>query len=557
MSTIHPWDRLPSMLLVLDTHGQARQVNRTFTVMTGQTTQEALRGGWRSAFSPASCEALMQRLGDCRDFILQLRMRYGDGRDAWVDCAARWQDDTAEYVCLLHDVSAEKDAELSARSQAELFRLLADNLPVLIAYYEASEFRCVFANRRYAQTFGFDAQSIIGKTSAEVIGAEVAAQIQPKVTLMLQKREPIAYERQITAAGAVRWLDVNMLPHVDADGKAAGAFVLIADITRRRLDEQALRESEDRLSKFMQATAEGILFHKEGVIVDVNPPLAHLLGYTFDELRGKQALAFVAPEHVARAMAVMASNRDTSYESMVVDKNGNHIAVELIVRSMTRNGERTRMVIVRDIRDRHAAQARIQHLAHHDSLTGLPNRPSFMEQLQHLLASSRESDANLALLFIDLDHFKQVNDSLGHETGDRLLQTVASRLKECLRATDLVARFGGDEFVVLLHDMARTEDVERVVRKLLVSLEVTVEGNGHAIAVTPSIGIAMRPAHGNTADELIRRADIAMYRAKAAGRAGSRFFEPAMEAAAEGSVQQAVNPPARGASGDGALPAGS
>ena len=544
------------MLLVLDAHGQARQANRAFVRFSGHSVQEVLRDGWRAAFSPSSAEALVEQLDAGGDFTLQLRMRR-DGRDAWVDCAAAWQADTAEYVCVFHDVSAERDAELSARSQAELFRLLADNLPVLIAYYEASEFRCMFANRRYAQTFGFDAQGIIGKTNAEIIGAEAAAEILPRVTRMLQEREPIAYERQISSpAGAPRWLDVNMLPHIDAEARAAGAFVLITDITRRRLGEQALRESEDRLAKFMQATAEGILFHKEGIVIDVNPPLAHLLGYTLEEVRGRQALDFVAPEHVARAMAVMASNRDTSYESVVVDRNGIHIPVELIVRSMTRNGEHLRMVIVRDIRDRQASQARIAHLAHHDSLTGLPNRPSFMDQLQQLLVSSREADAHLALLFIDLDHFKQVNDTLGHQAGDKLLQTVAARLKESLRTTDLVARFGGDEFVVLLHDMSRTEDVERVVRKLLTLLEVAVEGGPQPISVTPSIGVALRPAHGNTADELIRRADIAMYQAKAAGRAGSRFFEPAMEAAADGSVRHAVNPPAHGASGDGARPAG-
>jgi diguanylate cyclase (GGDEF)-like protein len=201
--------------------------------------------------------------------------------------------------------------------------------------------------------------------------------------------------------------------------------------------------------------------------------------------------------------------------------------VELIVRSMSRNGENLRMVIVRDIRDRRAAQERIQHLAHHDALTGLPNRLTFLERLQHKLASSRRSDAGFALLFIDLDRFKQVNDRLGHQAGDELLQTVACRLKDTLRTSDLVARFGGDEFVVLLHDVATEPDVERVVRKLQSSLSVEVSAPDSTIMVTPSIGVALRPSHGTaTADELIRHADMAMYQAKAAGRGGWRLFGP-------------------------------
>jgi diguanylate cyclase (GGDEF)-like protein len=157
------------------------------------------------------------------------------------------------------------------------------------------------------------------------------------------------------------------------------------------------------------------------------------------------------------------------------------------------------------------AQARIHHLAHHDSLTGLPNRVSFMERLEHQILLAREGESRLALLFIDLDHFKRVNDSLGHLVGDTLLRTVAARITASLRATDIVSRFGGDEFVVLLSGLSGGEqhraDAEEVAQKLLGSIGASVNAEGRPLSVTPSVGIALYPDDGITPDELVKHAD--------------------------------------------------
>ncbi|HNJ84482.1 MAG TPA: EAL domain-containing protein, partial [Piscinibacter sp.] len=414
--------------------------------------------------------------------------------------------------------------------QARLFRLLADNVPVLIAYYRASDFQCQFANKAYAHAFGTDERAVVGKTFAEVIGNDAAAQIEPRVQQVLRHQQAAAYERELVRPdGSSRFIDVNLLPHVGEGGDTVGCFVLISDITRHRVAEHAVRESEERLAKFLHASAEGIVFHKDGVITDANPPLCALIGYTLEELRGRPALDFVAPDQVPRVTGVMQAGQEISYETAVVDKAGRRIAVEFIVRTMLRNGERLRMTIVRDIRDRQAAQARIHHLAHHDALTGLPNRMSFMEQLQQHMVAAEAEGTRLALLFIDLDHFKRVNDSLGHLVGDTLLRTVAARILASLRATDLVARFGGDEFMVLLHGGPSREqqrdDVDEVARKLLAAIEVPVNAEGRPISVTPSIGVAFFPGDAGTPDELIKNADSAMYLAKSKGRANHQFFD--------------------------------
>ncbi len=413
----------------------------------------------------------------------------------------------------------------------ELLRLLAENMPALIAYYEAGSFTCRFANQRYAQTFGWTSESILGRTFSDVIGESAAEQIRPYVDRVLHELQPAAYERVIDTPKGPRHIEVHLLPHV-AGSEAIGCFVLISDITRHRLAEAALRESEERLAKFMHASVEGIIFHKDGVITDANPPALALMGYRLAEVLGRKALDFIAPDHVARAASVMASGQETAYESVVVDKLGRRVPVEFIVRTVHRNGDSTRMTIVRDLRDRHAAQARIHHLAHHDTLTGLPNRGAFMEQLDHQIAGARENGDQLALLFIDLDHFKRVNDSLGHLVGDTLLRTVAARITASLRGTDGVARFGGDEFMVLLPQVAQQADVEEVAGKLLQSICAPLHADGRPISVSASAGIALFPHDGGTPQELIKHADTAMYLAKARGRAHYRFFDRAMASSA-------------------------
>ncbi|CAG1018824.1 putative signaling protein [Burkholderiaceae bacterium] len=538
------WDAMPAMAVRLGAGGDLLQVNRGFAKRMPQAA-EALGTAWLDGLSTPSRSALLQALARRADFGMQVK----SGPDAGARCfdlQARWLEVPGHYLALLHDVSDLKQAEATARARADLLRLLSDNVPALIAYYDATTLRCLFANERYAKTFGWDSSSILGHTVAEVIGADAAGLIEPQVQQVLRQVQSVAYERDIDTPEGRRQLEVHLLPHVGEQGQPVGCFVLISDITKFRRAQDALRESEERLSKFMQASCEGIVFHKDGFITDANPPLLQLVGYTLEEILGRKTLEFIAPDHVAKVASVIASGQETAYESMLLDKHGQRIPVEFIVRTMLRNGERMRMTIVRDLRDRHAAQARIHHLAHHDTLTGLPNRSAFMEYLEHLMIGASEGGSQLALLFIDLDHFKRVNDSLGHLVGDTLLRTVASRITGVLRATDVVARFGGDEFMVLLPNVVQRGHVEEVAQKLLQAIEAPLHAEGRPLSVTPSIGVALFPDDGVTAEKLIKHADTAMYLAKSRGRAQYRFFDHAMASSAyaalvmEGELAQAL-----------------
>ena len=436
----------------------------------------------------------------------------------------------------------------SLRAEVAQFRRVCDAVPVAIAYYERSGNICRYANQGYAEMFGFDQHSILGHTVAEVIGMEAAQAIQPRVDQVLRELRGSRYERQIPLPdGQQRSIEVHLLPHVDTAGQAIGAFVLISDISRHRQSEAALRQSEERLAKFMQASAEGIVFHKGGFITDINPPVSALLGYSPQQMLGRSTLEFIAPDQRERVKEVITAGFEISYDSAVLHADGSVLPVEFIVRTMHYQGETLRMTIVRDIRDRVEAQARIHHLAHHDALTGLPNRGAFIARANTLLAQAEAAGQSLSLLFVDLDHFKRVNDSLGHPAGDALLQTVAERIIGTVREADLVARFGGDEFVLLLAGPSSLQAVAEVAVKLLAAVGAPLRVEGASISVTPSIGVAQFPEHGRSAAELIKHADTAMYHAKAKGRAGFEFFRPAMaqqalaELAMESRLTQALH----------------
>ena len=536
--SLRAWDVLPVPVLLLAPDGRALNANRSFAEATG-IPGLALHGeAWLSLMGPRSRRELLAMLRRRQDFTLSLRLQRPLAAEqpadrpppaAWFSCVARWCPGDGHFLCVLHDLSAVRRAEREARTQAEQFQLLADNVPALIATYDARTRRCQFANKLYASTFGWDTHSIVGRSVEEVVGEAAADEIRPHVETVMQEGRPVSYERRLTGAdGHVRWLEVNLLPQLDMHGEPVACFVLISDITHHRLAEQAVRESEERLRAFMQASVEGIVFHTDGIIVDANPPACELLGMPLHELLGRPALDFVAPDQVALVGAVMSAAQEIGYESAVIDRRGQRIPVEFIVRITEHRGRPMRMTIIRDLRDRNATQARMHHLAQHDALTDLPNRSAFMDQLEPLLTQARENRHSLALLFIDLDHFKRVNDSLGHLAGDALLQTVAQRIVDVLRTTDLVARFGGDEFMVLLSGSPPREVVADVARKLLAAIAAPLHAEGRPISVTPSIGIAMFPDDGQTPAELIKNADTAMYRAKTRGRATLQFFDPAL-----------------------------
>lgn len=320
----------------------------------------------------------------------------------------------------------------------------------------------------------------------------------------------------------------------------------LGEAVRQALEQHRLKHERDRAQaqlrlaeRAFQHAAEGILVaDAEARILSVNPAFEAITGYAAKEVLGENPRLLQSGRHSASEYhdlwTALLSVGQWRGELWNRRKNG-EIYPQWSTISAVRDeqGAITHFVgVFSDISNTKAAQERIDFLAHHDALTGLPNRSLLRERLGHALSTRRRGAQALGLLFIDLDRFKTVNDTLGHPAGDELLSEAGRRMSSVLRESDTLARIGGDEFVLLLEAPAGAEDAARVARKLLKVMSAPAEIAGHALVVTASIGISLYPNDGEDPDILIRHADRAMYEAKQQGRNNFQFFAPAMTAGA-------------------------
>ena len=312
---------------------------------------------------------------------------------------------------------------------------------------------------------------------------------------------------------------------------AAGLLVIAVGFAGSMLDQgiaaRAAREAR-RLRQFADATFEGILFETDGVMSDANAALGRMIGEPPQAVCGRGLDAIFSAATVQRLREIGQHGVMKPVEGELIRADGTAQPVEVLRRPLAAAG-RTMVLAVRDLSERRAAEQAIQHLAHHDALTGLPNRLLFRDRLGQAIAIAQRSGNGLALLSLDLDGFKAVNDMLGHQAGDRLLVQAAARLAAAVREMDTPARVGGDEFAVVQPLAAQPDAAATLAERLVAELGRPYEIDGQTVSVGASIGIALHPRDGLTPEELGQSADLALYRAKQDGRGVCRFFEPDMD----------------------------
>ncbi|MDO8786623.1 MAG: diguanylate cyclase [Sulfuritalea sp.] len=368
---------------------------------------------------PRLRSTMRQAVEEGADHQLEFRVLRPDGSLRQVETTVHAsRGDDGKVVALtgtVQDITERRRTELALIDSAAQLRLFADNVPAMTVSLDEN-LRFLFANKRYAEFFGFDPADVVGRHLSEVVGEEAYREIEGYFAQALQG-QTVTYERtRKLANGEPRYLEVNLLPHIGDQGKVLGCFVVTKDITEHKLAEE-----------------------------------------------------------------------------------------------------------------------RIQRVAHHDSLTGLPNRLLFNDRLSQAINLAKRDSRQFALLYLDLDKFKPVNDTLGHTAGDELLQAVAARIRRQVRGSDTVARVGGDEFTVILSDVARREDAETVARKIIAAVVTPFQigSEKRRVEIGTSIGIALYPADGADAGALVKAADAAMYGAKQRGNSFHFFAaKPGTENAA-------------------------
>ncbi len=434
------------------------------------------------------------------------------------------------------DITERKELEASLREQKEFFQLISESIGEHIAVLDLQG-RRLYNSPSYRQFFG-DTSELPGTDSFADIHPDDRERVQEvfRQTVRSGAGQAIEY-RLLRRDGGVRHMHSVGRVIRDQQGQPRRIVVVSHDITDRRQAEQW-----ERIAATAFESEQGMFItDADGIILRVNQAFTTITGYSAAEAVGQTPRLLRSGRHDALFYAAMRESlaRTGAWQGEIWNRRKNdEIYPEWLTISAVndRHGRVTHYVsMLTDITLRKATQEEIKQLAFYDALTSLPNRRLLHDRLRIAMAASARRDRQGALLFIDLDNFKTLNDTLGHEKGDLLLQQVARRLSDCVRERDTVARLGGDEFVVMLEDLgARKEDAAsqcRVVgEKILAVLNRPYDLGEHEYHNTPSVGVTLFDGQQDDIDELMKRADLAMYEAKAMGRNTLRFFDPRMQA---------------------------
>jgi diguanylate cyclase (GGDEF)-like protein/PAS domain S-box-containing protein len=449
--------------------------------------------------------------------------------------------DIAGIVASLVDITQRKELERDTHESIELLRAVIQAAPVAIIARDMDRVISMW-NPAAERMFGWKESEVLGtNTSIVPPGLVEEASYYRKLAQKGETHLEIETQRMHRDGHTID-VSLSAAPIFGAEGKVTGTMVTIADLTIRRQTEAALRESESQLRLAMDAAQLGMWYwecdsdrftYSEGLNVLFGRPAESSLA-NYRDLRAR----IHADDHDlvdATLRHAVKQSDDFSADFRVVWPDGSvHWIANRGQVHRGPDGRAQRLIgVAMNITERKIAEQRVAHMAHHDALTGLPNRVLLRDRIQQAIAQAHRNGAQLAVLFLDLDRFKTINDSLGHQLGDRLLQSVASRILVCVREGDTVSRVGGDEFVIVIPGIGSSSDASSVAGKILEVLASAFHLHGNDLHVAASIGISLYPADGSDAETLMRNADTAMYHAKDSGRANFQFFTQHMNVAAQ------------------------
>ena len=481
-----------------------------------------------------------------REYQVTYRTRLENGEMRYLESTAKLYRDAQgaplRMAGILMDITERVQREQRLASSEEKFVTLFQASPEPICVTRIRDGVFIEVNPSFSQTFGWAPREIVGHSAPELhfwADGRQREQLFAKLTRDQSLSNETARFRtkagqELTCVFSSRFIRVD---------RQLCITTTFRDITERQAAEAALKASQEKFAKAFHSSPDAITITERdtGRYIEVNEGFCRLTGYRPEEVIGRSAFelsVWADPEERARMVEIiLKEGRAYHLEMHGQHRDGSIRLVEVSVEPIELNGTPCLLLNARDISELKEAQAQVRHLAYHDPLTNLPNRALLMDRLTQQIALLKRHNLHGALLFLDLDHFKHINDSLGHPVGDAVLKMVTARLEASVRLEDTVARLGGDEFVVLISGLegARSEvtrQVRQVAEKLRGLLAEPMVLDGHRLQVTPSIGIALIPDHGDNPTDLLKRADIALYRAKDSGRNTIQLFRKAMQEAA-------------------------
>lgn len=395
---------------------------------------------------------------------------------------------------------------------------------ILTRFHQSSEQRNLF----------LPPKKFIGKHFRDVLPQETAELLQKALNAVEAYGKPQEFDYPALINNQELWFSAKVSPYVPSSRDYFGYVLVVRDITERKRVELTIRENEEKYRAVMQQSTECIFLADidTRVILEANKALQRLLGYSLDEIPGLSMYDFMPHEQEDIYQQILQILKERSYflgERKYRRKDGTLVDVEISVSMVSFRGKKVLCVVSRDITPRKLAERQLTYTATHDPLTGLVNRLLLYDRLAQELARARRNNKMIGLVYIDLDRFKEINDSMGHSVGDQLLKAVGTRLKSLLRESDTLARMGGDEYMFILGDIVNPDDVERIVKNVLASFHKSFELEGIKHHITASVGISLYPVDGSDSEVLIKAADLAMYYAKSEGRDNFKRYSSDMK----------------------------
>ncbi len=436
------------------------------------------------------------------------------------------------------DITAIKRTASALGDQLRFTQELLEVIPNPI-FYSDREGRYLGFNLAWEKFFGRKREAFFGRRVGDLLPPSLAIASTQRDQQVIETGEMVIGEVQLqNAGGETRQILEHVSRFTNREGRAAGTIRLLTDITDFKQVEQALQASERRFQALTESAMDIVtVLNADGIIIYQSPSVRHLLGFDPMDMLGRSQFEMVHREDVGMLRErfrelVQDGAMQQAAEFRVRHKDGTWRTLESIGKNCLDVPAVSGVIVnTRDVTERKQIQQRIQHLAYHDALTGLPNRSLMQDRISQTISYAERSGKRLAVMFIDLDNFKNINDTLGHDVGDELLRQMSQRLTRSVRAHDTIARQGGDEFIVLLDQLDNHVGASKVAQNILEALRAPFQLGGSDQHISGSIGIALYPEDGRDPPTLLKNADTAMFHGKSLGKNTYQFFTSQMNIA--------------------------
>ncbi|OIQ84613.1 putative diguanylate cyclase YegE [mine drainage metagenome] len=526
-----------TLILVIDRNGSIVRFNRTAEEFTGYSFDEVKNKPffWQKFILPEQQSKIKSVFDSALSGNIQARYenpwvaKNGEKRVFnWTNTLLFDDEGKMSFLIAIGaDMTEHKQTESLIRMQSDALRSSFNG--VAIADAADPELPLIYVNPAFEEISGYPASELLGRNCRFLQGEDRDQPELAEIRACLKEgRAGRATLRNYRKDGTLFWNRLHIMPILDKEGRITQFVGIVNDITERKHADDHLR----LISGVFDHAEEGILItDKDGTILEANPACSRITGYDHEEILGKNPRMLRSdrqdPEFYDAMWLKVIEEGHWSGEVWNQRKNG-EIYPERLTISAVKNdeGDTIRYIaLFSDISNLKDQQQQLERMAHHDALTGLPNRTLLNDRLDMALAQTKRSEGRLAACFMDLDGFKPVNDTFGHEAGDLLLVEVAKRMLAISRATDTVSRLGGDEFVLIFQDISDETECRQMLSRVMDSIEQPFNIKGHDIRISASIGVAFYPDDDADGDNLLRHADQAMYVAKQSGRGRFYFFD--------------------------------